>query len=136
MVLRDLHRREFELDIRARGRWAANPSSSTRHRRTMGVALRPDSTSRRSTPQPTDRNTHEQPSPTEPAIISGAHCRRPERPGRTVGHHVTAEQISAINVALVAVLAIFVRQSVTPVKVGDAGDDEGPIVPADPPKLR
>jgi len=49
---------------------------------------------------------------------------------------LTAEQISAINVALVAVLAIFVRQSVIPtVNVGDAGDDEGPVEPADPPAL-
>lgn len=74
---------------------------------------------------------------TEPAIISGAAVAVLNALVALSVITLTAEQISAINVALVAVLAIFVRQSVTPtVKVGDAGDDEGPIVPADPPKLR
>lgn len=73
---------------------------------------------------------------TEPAIISGALVAVLNALVALSVITLTAEQISAINVALVAVLAIFVRQSVTPVKVGNAGDDEGPIVPADPPKLR
>ena len=74
---------------------------------------------------------------TEPAIISGALVAVLNALVALSVITLTAEQISAINVALVAVLAIFVRQSVTPtVKTGDAGDDEGPIVPADPPKLR
>ena len=73
----------------------------------------------------------------EPALVSGALVAVLNALVALSVISLTAEQISAINVALVAVLAIFVRQSVTPtIRVGDAGDDEGPIVPADPPKLR
>ena len=74
---------------------------------------------------------------TEPAIISGALVAVLNALVALSVITLTAEQISAINIALVAVLAIFVRQSVTPtVTIGDAGDDEGPVEPADPPKLR
>ena len=69
----------------------------------------------------------------EPAIISGALVAVLNALVALSVISLSAEQISAINVALVAVLAIFVRQSVTP--VGDAGDDDGPIEPADPPDL-
>lgn len=73
---------------------------------------------------------------TEPAIISGALVAILNALVALSVISLTAEQISAVNVALVAVLTIFVRQSVTPtVKTGDAGDDEGPIEPADPPAL-
>lgn len=73
---------------------------------------------------------------TEPALISGALVAILNALVALSVISLTAEQISAINVALVAVLTIFVRQSVTPtVKTGDAGDDEGPIEPADPPAL-
>lgn len=73
---------------------------------------------------------------TEPALISGALVAVLNALVALSVISLTAEQISAVNVALVAVLTIFVRQSVTPtVKTGDAGDDEGPIEPADPPAL-
>jgi len=73
---------------------------------------------------------------TEPALVSGALVAVLNALVALSVISLTAEQISAINVALVAVLAIFVRQSVIPtVNVGDAGDDEGPVEPADPPAL-
>ena len=73
---------------------------------------------------------------TEPAIISGALVAVLNALVALSVISLSAEQISSINVALVAVLALFVRQSVTPtVRIGEAGDDDGPVVPADPPAL-
>lgn len=71
---------------------------------------------------------------TEPAAISGAIVAVLNALVLLNVLNLTVDQISGINIAVIAVLTLFVRQTVTP-NANITSDD--PVVPADPPaKLR